>query len=75
LIHHRTPEVLKLGGDREEAPRGLQRIMSRHDVSGLDNYTLENIESIQSRGLDDAFKGRPPCPLWGLGSHDEPDQA
>jgi hypothetical protein len=66
LVYHRTLEVLRMGGDREEVRRRLLRTMSRYDLSGLDDYELENLDSIRSPGLDDALEGRPQCPVWCL---------
>jgi hypothetical protein len=71
LVYHWTLEVLRMGGDHEDARNELRRTMSLHDLSGLDNYELENIDSIRSRALGDAFEGRQPCPIWGLWGHDE----
>jgi hypothetical protein len=75
VIYHRTLEVLRLGGNREDTRIWLRHTMSRYDRSGLDDYELENLDSILSRGLDDALGGRPPCPIWGLWGDDEPERA
>ena len=40
------------------------------DTGELDDYELENIDSIRARALADALNGNPPNPIWG---HDEPD--
>ena len=44
-----------------ELPAGLRP----WDTNDLDEYELENIDSIRARALDDAIDGRPPCPIWG----------
>jgi hypothetical protein len=75
LIYHRMLDVLRMGGDREEALSWLQRTMSQYDIYGLDDYELENFDSIRSRGLADALEGRSPCPIWGLWGDDEPEHA
>jgi hypothetical protein len=49
-----------------EVPAGLRR----WETGELDDYELENIDSIWVRALDDAIEGRPPCPIWG---DDEPE--
>jgi hypothetical protein len=44
-----------------ELPAGLRR----WETGELDDYELENIDSIRARALDDAIERRPPCPVWG----------
>ena len=70
VIYHRTLEELRLGGDRVHTRSWIRHTMSRYDHSGLDDYELENLHSILSRGLDDALGGKPPCPIWGLWGDD-----
>jgi hypothetical protein len=67
-LYRAVRTLLGMGATAAQARRAFELAAASRrprDLSGLDDYELENLDSIRVRALDDAIAGRPPCPIWG----------
>jgi hypothetical protein len=66
-LYRTVRKLIVLGASPSQARSAFELTagLGPWDTSELDDYELENIDSIRARALDDAIEGRPPCPIWG----------
>jgi hypothetical protein len=71
-LYRAIRKLLGMGATAEQVRRAfkLAAALRPWDTGELDDYELENIDSIRARALADALNGNPPNPIWG---HDGPD--
>jgi hypothetical protein len=72
-LYRAVRKLIGLGANPSNARRAFELTAASRwwDTGELDDYELENYDSIRARAIDDAIEGRPPCPIWG---DDEPEQ-